>query len=561
MRKWYLFLTGLIITNTLLAQWNSSAAGGTLVVNAVTAENYQVAVTDGANGSIIIFQSDNGTVVSNLYAQRINSNGQVQWGAANNPKPVCIHSSEKYIDNIMPDGSGGVYIAWYDYRRGALTSDLYIQHINSNGDPLWTVNGIKVNSNTDRDAGEVRMCSDGGTGVIVTWGESVYDDNLLLTTYSQLFVQKFSSAGVAQWTADGVEVSTVSSLRAGASVVPDGSGGVIVAFADARNSNQAENDIFDNIDIYAQRINSSGALLWTNDGKAVCTTPYNQMIAGEYLQSKASVTDGAAGMVILFDDYTGNNDGNSKYYAQRLNASGAIQWAAAGVPVCASGGAKSLMNSVSDGAGGMVSFWSEDRNSNSVYNLYAQRILTNGTPNWAADGIKLVDLLGGYIGYGNGMTEDGTGNYIVAWTDNNNVLKAQKINNSGAIQWGVTNKDICNNSGAFPTLPSLVKSDAGATIISWLDNRDFNTSSTNIYAAKLDNLGYLVSSNAYITVANGNWNVGATWLGGIVPPANADVRVRHTVVITANASCNSLRVELPAGNLTVNAGMKLTVQQ
>lgn len=560
MRKWYLFIFSLIITNILFAQWSGDPAVGTVTVNAVTGENYQVAVSDGVNGSIMVFQSDNGSVVNNLYAQRINSNGQIQWGASNNPKPVCIHSSEKYIDNIMPDGSGGVFVAWYDYRRGALSSDLYVQHLNSTGDPLWESNGIKINSNTDREVGEVRLCSDGGTGVIVTWGESVFDDNLLLTTYSQLFVQKFNSAGIAQWVADGVEVSDIQSLRAGASVVPDGSGGVIIAFADARNSNQAENDIFDNIDIYAQRINSSGALLWTGDGKPVCTSAFNQYMAGEYLQSKASVSDGAGGIIILFDDST-NDDGTSKYYAQRLNAAGTVQWAAAGIPVSIFVTAKSLMNVVSDGAGGIVSFWSEDRTTSSVYNLYAQRILANGTTNWAADGLKLVDQLGGYIGFGNGMVEDGTGNYIFTWTDNNNVLKAQKINNSGVTQWGTTNRDVCTRSGSFPVLSSVVRSDAGSTIISWLDNRNFNTSSSDIYTAKLDGLGYLVANNAYISVANGNWNVGATWQGGIVPPANADVRVRHSVVITNNVSCNSLKVELPAGNLTVNAGMKLTVLQ
>jgi hypothetical protein len=561
MKKYSLLFISFVVTNILFAQWSSDPTTGKLIANAVTSENYQVSVTDGSSGSIVVFESGNGTVISNLYAQRINSSGQLQWGGSNNPKPVCVHGAEKNIENVITDGSGGIYILWLDYREGTPESDIYLQHFNSSGNPLYATNGIKVNSNTDRDAGEARMCTDGGTGVVVVWGEIVYDDNLLLTTYAQLFAQKYNSTGVAQWNADGVEICTTQSLRAGASVVPDGNGGAIISFADARNSNQSEDDVFDNIDIYAQRINNSGAVLWTSDGKPVNTAPFNQHIGGEHIQTNASIPDGIGGVIILFDDYTGNNDGNSNFYAQRLNAAGTLLWPSAGVPVCSSGGVKILMGVLPDGAAGLVSFWSEDRTASSVYDLYAQRIAANGTANWTANGIKLVNELGGNIGYGNGVAADGNGNYIFTWTDMNNQLKAQKINNTGTIQWGTQNKNVCTNIGAYPVSPAIVRSDLGSSIITWLDNRNFTTSSTDIYAAKIDSYGYLTLSNAYITTANGNWNVGSTWLGGIVPPGNADVRVRHTVSVTANASCNSVRVETPAGNLTINTGVSLNVLQ
>ncbi len=63
----------------------------------------------------------------------------------------------------------------------------------------------------------------------------------------------------------------------------------------------------------------------------------------------------------------------------------------------------------------------------------------------------------------------------------------------------------------------------------------------------------------YITKANGNWNNTATWLGGIVPSAGVDVLVHHVVVVTANATCYSLKVEPPAGSLTLNAGLQLVI--
>jgi len=566
MKKGYLFLLGFIVTHTLPAQWNSDpATGGTIINNAITSENIQVAVTDGANGTIAVFESSDNTGVSNIYAQRINSNGQIQWGLTNNPKPVCVHSDYKYIENVISDGSGGVYVAWYDYRdiTDSLT-DIYVQHLNSSGDPLWPANGIMINNTNDREAYEVRLCSDGGNGVIVVWSESLYDNDQLITTYSQLFAQKFNSAGNALWGDGGLEISTAAGLRGAPSIVPDGLGGAVISFADTRNSNQLPEDVFDNIDIYAQRISSAGSLLWTDNGAAVNTQPYNQFIGGEYLQTNATISDGAGGVIILFDDFTGDNDGSSNFYAQHLNSSGARQWAVAGLPVCVSGTDKFLIKTVSDGAGGMLSFWSEDRTGGGVYSSYAQRILANGTASWAADGVKLIEDIGGYGGFGSDFTADGNGNYIFTWTDAAYNLQAQKVNGSGVIQWGVTNKEVCTNPNAYPVLTRIVKSDAGNSIVTWLDNRNYTTSSTDIYAAKLDVNGYLTglpSATTYITTANGNWNVGSTWLGGMVPPANADVRIRHTVIVTANATCHSVRVEPPTGNLTVNTGINLNISQ
>lgn len=561
MKKIFLFLILFITANFLFAQWNSNASTGAKIVNnTITTENYQVSVSDGANGAILIFESSFNSDIRNIYAQRTNSDGQLQWGLTSNPKPVCLHSAQKFIEQVIPDGSGGAFVAWSDNRNSFDSSDMYLQHLNSNGDPLWAVNGIMINNENDREAFEIRLCTDGSGGVIVVWSESIYDTDFFVTTYSQLFAQKYTSTGAAQWGDGGLEICMVDALRDNPSIVPDGSGGAIISFADKRNSNQAEGDVFDNIDIYAQRISSAGLLLWTDDAVAVNTQPNNQELYGEYYQTTATLPDGSGGVIILFEDFLANDDLVSNFYVQHLNGTGVKQWGAAGLPVCVSNNEKFLIKMQTDGAAGLVAFWSEDRTGAGIYSSYAQRILANGSANWTVDGVKLIDNNGRYA-YGNDLVNDGSGNYIYSWTNEANHLVAQKINAAGAIQWGVTNKEVCTNPNAFPVLARIVKSDGNNSIITWLDNRNFTNSSTDIYAAKLDNNGYLVgppNPNAYVTVANGNWNVGATWQGGAVPPANADVRIRHVVNVTVNASCHSVRVE-PAANLTVNAGISLSI--
>jgi hypothetical protein len=141
-------------------------------------------------------------------------------------------------------------------------------------------------------------------------------------------------------------------------------------------------------------------------------------------------------------------------------------------------------------------------------------------------------------------------------------IRAQKINNAGAIQWSAGGSPVCTNFNAVPVLPGIVKSNTGTAIINWLDSRNgtFIPNNLDIYAAKITANGSLAGAVvSYISATAGNWNVGGTWIGGQVPAADANVIVRHDVKVTASASCNSLKVEQPAGKLTVNAGISLSV--
>jgi gliding motility-associated-like protein len=59
-----------------------------------------------------------------------------------------------------------------------------------------------------------------------------------------------------------------------------------------------------------------------------------------------------------------------------------------------------------------------------------------------------------------------------------------------------------------------------------------------------------VSPSSYTAINNGNWSTAATWQGGVVPPAGADI------IIAANVSIDVANVTV--GNLTINTGFTLT---
>ena len=98
-------------------------------------------------------------------------------------------------------------------------------------------------------------------------------------------------------------------------MVSDGFGGAIITWHDKRSGDY---------DIYAQRVDASGNVLWTIDGVPICT-------ASDYQNAPSIVSDGSGGAIITWGD--DRNGGYPDIYAQRVDASGAEQWTKDGVPI------------------------------------------------------------------------------------------------------------------------------------------------------------------------------------------------------------------------------------
>jgi hypothetical protein len=533
------------------AQWNNSSVVNTPVVTTPDGDNFPFSVPDGAGGSIVLFEKT-GTQ-SDLYAQKINADGTIAWGSTTSPVAICTAASDQYRAVGIPDGSGGVFVCWYDFRFDFLRGEIYCQHLNSSGVPLWTANGIRVTETPGIDEYEPFLCSDGAGGVIVAWNW----DNL--TNNIQLNAQRIDASGTFLWPAGGVAVCTAAGFREGQGILPDGSNGAIITFTDSRNDPVTYLNFVDlvrvNSDVFAQRLSGTGVRLWGDNALPVCTAPGNQ--ESYYLSSV--VSDGAGGAVICYDD--GRNDvpdangdpTNMNIFAQRINSTGLPQWATNGIPVTTAVGNQTFFSMVADGSNGFVAAW----NYEDAGRVYSQRINTAGSVLWAVNGISVSPA--GTSCYDPVVVADGSGNYIYGYTaTTSNSLDAQKLDINGSLLWGPTGIKVCNAANAQPTSHTLVGSDNGAVIFAWEDART-TANKYDLYASKVLANGSLAGAGTYITIANGNWNDPSIWQGGMVPAATSQVSVRHAVTVTGNASCYSLLVEAPGGNLTVNSGVALQV--
>jgi hypothetical protein len=340
-----------------IVQW------GTNGVPIVMAANYQLRPTstsDGKGGAIITWADGRILPRIDIYAQRINPSGVVQW--TTNGVVIC-DSSGDYLKfpTITSNGSGGAIITWADYRLGTDKPDIYAQRIDSNGVVQWAKNGVAIstapNSQGNFAEGESPVIvSDGAGGAIITW----MDDRSNLTSIADIYAQRINANGIVRWTVDGVPICTASSDQWSPTLLSDGIGGAIITWSDSRSFGK---------NIYAQSIDSGGVTQWTPDGVPVCEAASDQSFP-------TISSDGNDGAIITWDDSRGaNND----VYAQHINASGAAQWTANGVAISTAAIHQFLPTIVSDGKGGAIITW-EDRRNNATtgYDIYAQQVNASG---------------------------------------------------------------------------------------------------------------------------------------------------------------------------------------
>jgi len=198
---------------------------------------------------------------------------------------------------MTTDGVGGAIIAWYDQRTSGRT-DIYAQRVDADGNTLWAADGDTICTTPYRQQYHT-IVSDGAGGAIVVWNER-------FGSISDVHAQRIDGNGDPLWTNEGVVVCSAAEDQDAIRAVPDGSGGVIAAWEDKRNSS------FE--DIYAQRITANGTALWTADGIAVCTANQVQ----EYV---ALTTTGSGETIFAWEDA---RDANYDIYASLADENGQL---------------------------------------------------------------------------------------------------------------------------------------------------------------------------------------------------------------------------------------------
>ena len=231
---------------------------GIAICSLTTNQRFPQIVTGGKGGVIIVWEDYRNGNYSNLYAQKVDEDGNIQWTADGVPvAPVALHQIRH---NLLSDGSGGAFVTW-QYSSNIVCT----QRIDSSGVYQWATEGVGVSNRNAQMYPQIT--TDAGTGAIITW--FTYDVDI--------FAQRVDSAGTVLWGASGSSISVDPSGQGAPQIVADGIGGAIIASDNSRNS--ATNSI----DIYAQRISGNGTLgLETGMNEAINNLPVRFTLGQNY---------------------------------------------------------------------------------------------------------------------------------------------------------------------------------------------------------------------------------------------------------------------------------------
>ena len=388
--------------------------------------------------------------------------------------PICTAESGQLSPQLVSDGAGGAIITWEDWRSGDL--DIYAQRVNASGAVLWTTDGVPICTAAD-DQSSPKLVSDGAGGAIITWKDWDWRSGS-----DGIYAQRVDASGRVLWTTDGVPICTAGGQWS-PQLVSDGAGGAIITWSDWRSGSA---------DIYAQRVNSSGTVLWATDGVPIRTVA-DLYPAEEFPQL---VSDGASGAIITWWDW---RSGNPDIYAQRVDASGTVLWTTDGVPISTATGGQWSPQPVSDGAGGAIITWEDERSGSA--DIYTQRVDASGTVRWTTNGTPICTTA--YNLRYPQLVNDGAGGAIITWHENDYsaFIYAQRVDASGTALWITDGVPIAVAAGS--DFHQLVRDGTGGAIITWHDARG---DSADIYARRVDASGTVLwtSDGVPISTATGD---------------------------------------------------------
>lgn len=353
----------------------------------------------------------------------------------------------------------------------------------------WNPNTVTNNpvSSTTQTQYNAVVAYDGSGGVIIGWLD--WRDG-----FSRLYAQRYNSAGVPQWTTNGVLLTPENGIyiheTTRLKIIADGSGGAVFSFC-ARVPGIS-------VMVYSQKVNSSGQIQWALPVAATIDNP-----SSDYDEQFDIASDNNGGVIIAFRRWS-NPAILWEVITQRINSSGTRMWGNYGVKVVQSpvtGVEEPII--CQDNNNGAIIAWKDGRSGQ----IYSQRVNSNGVTQWTANGFAVFP---GVINsrYNTKIISDGVGGAIITAEDNRNTgsmvydIYAQRVIDNFRL-WG-DGKIICNNT-ANQRFPSMISDKMGGAYIAWIDYRN---PVQEIYLQRVDpNGNSLFQSNGMPTALTRSYSI------------------------------------------------------
>ncbi len=336
--------------------------GGIALCAAAGDQGYPRLLPDGS-GSFILLWNDRRGGNEAIYGQRIDADGNPLWEV--DGVPILPDSGCTEIASAISNEAGGIILFYYHYSDdySAYTTDAVL--IDSDANVLWTAGDV-IPSNTSGFQLAPGLTSDGAGGAIIAWRDYISASNNMV----DIRLQRLDSTGRLRWGTKGILIAEDIYFICSVLIQSDGSGGAMVVWEDQRNGTST---------VRAQRVLSNGMRYWSDGGVPVTAS-------ADYQDLPRFISDGSGGVIIIWSTRLGHSD----IFAQRVDGNGTILWAVDGVPVCDTPNEQQIPTIISDGAGGAIVVWTDYPRVNPwVADIHAQHITGDGLSLWASEGLTV----------------------------------------------------------------------------------------------------------------------------------------------------------------------------
>lgn len=464
--------------------------------------------------------------------------------------------------SLASDGQGGAFVTWLDYRAsGPLGNglDAYVQHITAFGAiaPGWPVDGIAVATGPGHQSGVVT--SDGRGGVLVVFDNTSVD-------YGDLYLQRITAAGAVApgWPIGGVPIGTAAGVQYNPCMIADGAGGAFVSWQDgdelattrARLTHvlasgqlapgwpengrafepstgfvlrplllatedggfiacwSASEDALATVRTLAQRFTADGLAspAWGPDGVTVCPLrPFHR------IPQSPLVNNGAGGFFVVLSDYRNSTSPfeNLDSYVQHILVDGQVApgWPNDALPIATLPTVDEQGIPVEDARGGLFVAWHDSRAG--FPQVFGLHLAPSGQlyPGWPTEGLRISSRP--TFQFGVLAEADRTGGAYLKWTELTALgprvyVKRVRDNGTAAPGWPADGL-LVSSAGGGQDEASLEEDGSGGVIVAWGDSRDYETTSTDVYAQRFGNDGVVAAQVSIASAEAASDEVRVRW--------------------------------------------------
>jgi len=338
--------------------------GGKMVFSTSSSESYPVIAADEIGGCFIAAEVYSSTTDQDIYVQRIDNLGAT-WGTsavACNANYMQYQPTIAYVGN-----NAGIYyavIAWTDRRYsspGVLNEDIFAQSVDSNGTVVWGANGNPVvvgDGNPEVFSEHYKPVVGRGDiprEAFVIWS----DERSHVNNRSDLYIQRLHADGSAAWAANGLLAKAAADGQdswrnegIGVVPVPNTSPGGVQFTWYARKEYTSPPQYY----IMAQERLDDGTIPGYWGGPEFLAGPSGNKVSASMVGG-----DGSGGFALSWLD---SRSGNYDVYATRYLFGGMVSgWAAGGNGIgSGDAGTQTGVALLSGSPGGVLVVWSQGGN-------------------------------------------------------------------------------------------------------------------------------------------------------------------------------------------------------